>query len=124
MRRFIKFGLIGIINTGITIASYAFLVYTVGMNFIIANIIAYTLGMINSYFWNKNWVFQVKENHLSHYVKFFVVNIAILGLNTLCLFILVSTFHINKLISQILAVGLSMVLNFFLTKTWTFAQKK
>jgi putative flippase GtrA len=123
MEKFIKFGFIGIINTAITIASYAFLVYVMDVNFIIANIIAYMLGMINSYIWNKNWVFRVKESNLGIYVKFFVINLAMLGLNSLGLFILVDTYHLNKLIAQLVVVGLGMVLNFFLTKTWAFAQR-
>jgi putative flippase GtrA len=124
MGKFIKFGFIGIINTAITIASYAFFVYIVDMNFIIANIIAYILGMINSYIWNKNWVFQVKDSNFSIYLKFIVVNLAMLALNSLGLFFLVDRFHLNKLIAQILVVGLGMALNFFLTKTWTFAQTR
>ncbi|QCJ44141.1 GtrA family protein [Bacillus sp. S3] len=124
MKKLMKFGFIGIINTAITIASYAFFVYVLGMNFILANIFAYLLGMFNSYIWNKNWVFQVKESNFLIYVKFITVNLAVLGLNSLGLFILVDTFQFNEFISQVLVVGLSMIVNFILTKTWTFAQKR
>jgi putative flippase GtrA len=124
MERFIKFGLIGVINTAITILSYSFFVYIMDINYILANIIAYMLGMINSFIWNKNWVFQVKESHLSIYVRFLIVNLAMLGFNTLGLIVLVNTFQLNKLISQIVVVGLGMVINFFLTKTWAFAQNR
>lgn len=123
MKKLIKFGFVGIINTAITIGSYAFLVYFVRMNFIIANIIGYLLGMINSYIWNKNWVFQVTESYISTYIKFVVVNIAMLGFNSFCLYILVNIYSLNKLISQIIVVGLGMIINFILTKTWIFAQK-
>lgn len=124
MIKLLKFGLIGILNTSITIGSYAVFVYIFNMNFIIANIIAYILGMINSYFWNKNWVFEVKESNTFTYVKFIVVNVGMLGFNSLGLYILVSNFHINKMISQIIIVGASMFLNFILTKTWTFRSNK
>jgi putative flippase GtrA len=124
MKRFIKFGLIGVINTAITIISYSFFVYIMDINYILANIIAYMLGMINSFIWNKNWVFRVKESDLSIYLRFLIVNLAMLGFNTLGLFILVNTFQLNKLISQIAVVGLGMVINFFLTKTWAFAQNR
>lgn len=122
MEKFIKFGLVGVLNTGITIFSYAILVYVFKMYFILANIIAYFLGMINSYIWNKNWVFKVKESHFLIYIKFVVVNIFVLGLNTLGLFILVDIYEINKMISQILVVGISTIINFLLTKLWTFSQ--
>ncbi|MCQ6278667.1 GtrA family protein [Bacillus sp. EB600] len=124
MSKLFKFGFIGIINTAITIVSYAFLVYAVRMNFLLANIIAYILGMINSYIWNKNWVFQVKENNISIYIKFITVNLVMLGFNSLGLYILASIFNLNKLISQIIVVGLGLFINFILTKTWTFAPKR
>lgn len=124
MKKLLKFGLIGILNTAITIGSYAVFVYMFNMNFIIANIIAYILGMINSYFWNKNWVFEVKESNMFTYVKFIVVNVGMLGFNSLGLYILVSNFHMNKMISQIIVVGASLFLNFILTKTWTFRSNK
>lgn len=123
MKELLKFSLIGILNTAITIGSYGILVYLFNMNYIIANIISYMLGMINSYIWNKNWVFKVKESSYLIYLKFLLVNIIILGLNTLCLFILVNMFNLNKLFSQIIVVGIGMGLNFILTKTWTFASK-
>jgi putative flippase GtrA len=124
VEKLLKFGFIGIINTVITIVSYGFMVYILKMNFILANIVAYVLGMINSYIWNKNWVFQVKDSNFLIYVKFLVVNLSMLGFNTLGLFILVNTFNLNKLISQILMVGIVMIINFLLSKTWTFAPKR
>ncbi|MFK9090243.1 GtrA family protein [Bacillus salipaludis] len=124
MTKFIKFGFVGIVNTAITIGSYAFFIYIAGMNYILANIIAYVLGMVNSFIWNKKWVFQIKESHFTVYVKFLAVNILMLGINSLGLFILVNILHFHKLVSQFAVVGVGMVLNFFLTSTWAFAQKK
>lgn len=124
MKKIFKFGLIGILNTLITIASFAFLVYVLKMNYMIANVIAYILGMINSYIWNKNWVFNVKESHIFIYVKFIVVNLAMLGFNSLGLYYLVNMLNFNKLISQIIVIGIGMVFNFLLSKTWTFASKR
>jgi putative flippase GtrA len=124
MLQLIKFGIIGFLNTSITLSTYALLVYVVGVNFLLANIIGYLLGGINSYIWNKNWVFQVREHRFSFYVKFIIVNVAMLGLHTLGLFILVELLDLQKMISQIIVVGLVMVINFFLTKTWSFATRK
>ena len=69
MKRFIKFGLIGVLNTLITISSYMLLVY-LGVYYILANIIGYSLGIINSFYWNKNWVFQVSSKQRNIFMKF------------------------------------------------------
>src|SRR6476646_9160108 len=88
MKKFLKFWVIGILNTLITIGSFMLLVY-LGMNYIFANIIGYGIGVINSFYWNKHWVFQVKSNHKNIFLKFVVVNLITLSLNTLSLYVFV-----------------------------------
>ena len=58
------------------------------------------------------------------FFKFLTVNLIVLGFNTLCLFILVDKLTVNKLIAQIFAIGVGMVINFVLNKIWTFNQTK
>ncbi|MGF9963871.1 GtrA family protein [Bacillus rhizoplanae] len=123
MGKFLKFGLVGLFNTAITIITYMILV-KLGVYYIAANTIAYLLGVVNSYYWNKNWVFQATNNSLSIFMKFTVVNLIVLGFNTLSLFILVDKFSIHEFIAQIFAIGVGMFINFFLNKTWTFDKEK
>ncbi len=119
MKKFMKFGLIGILNTLLTIGSYMLFVY-LGMNYIIANVIGYGIGVINSYYWNKNWVFQVSSNQRSIFVKFVVVNLITLVINTLALYILANYLDIHPYLAQIFATGFGLLINFFLNKKWTF----
>ena len=70
-----KFGLVGILNTFITIGSYMLLVY-LGINYLLANVIGYILGVINSFYWNKNWVFKVSSNQRNIFMKFVIVNLS------------------------------------------------
>ena len=53
MEKLLKFGLVGIFNTLITIISF-WILLKFGMNYLIANTIAYLIGVANSYYWNKN----------------------------------------------------------------------
>lgn len=71
MGAFVKFGIVGLGNTLITIGSYHVFVY-LGLNYILANVISYLLGMMNSYYWNKNWVFRVKPNEKKHLSNLFL----------------------------------------------------
>ncbi|MDA2384299.1 GtrA family protein [Bacillus cereus] len=119
MKKFLKFSLIGILNTFITIISYIALV-KVGINYLTANCFAYLIGVINSYYWNKNWVFEFKNKEISLFLKFLTVNIIVLTFNTINLFILVDKFFINKFISQLVSISVGMIMNFFLNKLWTF----
>ena len=119
MIKFIKFGIVGIFNTIITIGSYMVLVF-LGVNYLLANIIGYILGVINSHYWNKSWVFQVKSNQKRLFLIFVLVNLGTLGINTTILFVCVHYFYLNSYISQIFATGIGLVFNFVLNKVWTF----
>ncbi|UYX52115.1 GtrA family protein [Bacillus thuringiensis] len=121
MEKFVKFSLVGIANTLITIISYVILV-KLGMNYLVANTLSYSIGVANSYYWNKNWVFQSNGKDLSIFIKFLTVNLIVFTFNILSLFILVAKFSINEFIAQIFAIGIGMMINFFLNKMWTFSQ--
>ncbi|QIW19345.1 GtrA family protein [Bacillus thuringiensis] len=110
MKKFLKFSLIGILNTLITMISYITSV-EFGINYLIVNCLAYLIGIINSYYWNKNWVFEFKNKEISLFLKFLTVNLIVLIFNTITLFILV-----DKLFS----ISVGMIMNFFLHKLWTF----
>jgi len=122
MEKLLKFGLVGVVNTLISIGCYILFV-KLGMHYIVANIISYLIGLVNSYYWNKKWVFKNKENHLSVFAKFVIVNLVVLSFNTLCLFLFVHKWGFNQYLSQIVATALGMGINFILNKKWTFESK-
>ena len=125
MKTFLKFGTVGVLNTGITIVSYMIFIFF-GINYLLANIFAYGLGVINSYFWNRRWVFKEtqKTNQQYVFVKFVLVNLLTLGITTGILFILVQYLYIQEIIAQVLATGVGLIFNFLLNKTWTFGNKQ
>ena len=57
-----KYGVIGVMNTLITAVSFYLLNTWLGVPYGPANIIGYVLGVINSFIWNRNWVFMNKKN--------------------------------------------------------------
>ena len=120
--RIIKFGIIGISNTLINWIIF-FLLNLVEVNYILANIIAYSLATINSYIWNSKWVFKYNNEKLVSSLKFIIVNLVGLILNTIILFILVDMFNINKIISLVMATGVVMIINYISNRLWVFKQK-
>jgi putative flippase GtrA len=111
--------MIGVLNTAITVLVYNLLTF-LGSYYIAANVIGYAVGTLNSYFWNKSWVFKTKEANSTLFIKFIVVNLITLLLNNITLYILVSQAGMNKTISQLAATAVGMVINFVLNKLWTF----
>ncbi|MBM7654755.1 GtrA family protein [Neobacillus cucumis] len=122
MEKLFKFGLVGIVNTLISIGFYMLFV-KLGMNYILANILSYMIGLLNSYYWNKKWVFKNTGNHLSVFTKFVMVNLIVLGINTLSLFLLVNKLGLNQYVAQLISTVIGMGINFILNKKWTFEAK-
>ena len=115
MEKLFKFGLVGIVNTLISIGFYMLFV-KLGMNYILANILSYMIGLLNSYYWNKKWVFKNTGNHLSVFTKFVMVNLIVLGINTLSLFLLVNKLGLNQYVAQLISTVIGMGINFILNK--------
>ena len=58
----LKYGVIGVMNTLITLVSFYLLNTKLGVPYGPSNIIGYVLGVINSFIWNRNWVFKTGVN--------------------------------------------------------------
>ena len=119
MKRFLKFGTVGLFNTLITLGSYTLFV-SIGMNYLLANVLGYGLGVLNSYYWNKKWVFQIKEGRANVFLKFVAVNLLTLAFNTSILYLLVNRVGLHPVVANVLAVGCGLVLNYILNYKWTF----
>ena len=118
--RFIKFGLVGVLNTLINWILFI-LLNSFGTYYIISNVIAYSISTLNSYLWNSKWVFKYSGDNVKETsVKFIVLNIIGLTLNTIILYLLVDIVGLNKLIALVITTGIVMILNYFINKLWVF----
>ena len=120
LSRFIKFGLVGVLNTIINWILFI-LLNSMGVYYIISNIIAYSISTLNSYLWNSKWVFKYTGDNVNQTTfKFITLNIIGLVLNTIILFLLVDIIKLPKIISLIITTGIVMILNYFINKLWVF----
>jgi len=54
----IKFSIVGVLNTALTLSVIFILVKELHVHYITANIAGYAIGVMNSFLWNKIWVFK------------------------------------------------------------------
>lgn len=120
-KEFIKFSIVGVSNTLITLISYNILI-SLGINYIISNIVGYAFGTINGFIWNKKWVFKSNKQSSILFVKFIIVNLITLSFSTMGLLILVNNLNSNKVVAQIMATFITLTINYTLNKLWTFSQ--
>ena len=121
--QFFKFCLIGLLNTGIHYVVFLLLLRLAGIHYLVATVIGYCCGVINSYLMNRTWTFRgAATRRHREFLKFFGVNTVSLGVNVVALEVFVAHLHIPEEFALILAIGLSTVTNFVGNKFWTFQE--
>lgn len=134
--QFVKFGIVGVSNTLISYVSYVIslkLFEQIGVlpriDYLVAQAIAFFIGLLWSYFWNNRFVFTKKEgesrNSWSTFFKMFISYASTsLILNSILAYIWVEVVGISKLIAPIINLLVSVPLNFIINKFWAFRTKK
>jgi len=121
--QFIKFSIVGISNTLISIAAY-YLFLFMGIHYIAANTIGYLLGTLNAYYWNNKYVFKKgrgeERSSLSSLIKSFLSYGITYLLSTGLLYVWVDIMGIPETIAPIINLCITTPLNFFLNKLWAF----
>lgn len=123
IKQFIRFALVGCLNTGLDFMIYAALTRLFLFweeHYLIANFIAFSTATVNSYLLNKYWTFKDKsKKHSQQYAKFFTVSFIGLLLTEIILYMLVEA-GMHDLLAKLLAIGVILFWNFFANKMWTF----
>ena len=121
-RQFIKFALVGVVNTVIDLSVYSALVFWLDVHYLIANIFAFAAAAGHSYLLNRRWTFRSDDPRWHRQaLKYFLVLGIGFGLNELILFILVEHAGFGKLLAKGLAIIIVLFWNFGANKLWTFS---
>ncbi len=145
IRQFIKFGIVGLSNTALSYIIYAVLVY-LGLHYIVASVISFMLSVLNSFYWNKRYVFvpdkdndnnkdgdndphqqkhqqerQQKYGFWGALLKTYA-SYALTGfvLQNILLFVFISALNLSEYIAPLLSLAVTVPLNFVLNKKWAF----
>ena len=130
----VKYGLVGVSNSLITLIVIFICNDILGMKLMLADVLGYVAGLINSFVWNKNWVFKSHNHRLrNEMMLFFVGFLVCFGLQFLTVILLrnpmkglgISMLDIpSDVIGEYVAVCLGMVVytlsNFVYNRCVTF----
>lgn len=121
--KLIRFSIVGVGNTLVNWSIFIIL-NAFGVYYIISNIIAYIIATINSYIWNSSWVFKYGQGlNINTSVKFFILNLVGLTVNTTIMYILVDILNFNKFIALVIASIFVVIMNYTINKLWVFKEK-
>lgn len=130
--QFVKFGIVGFSNTIISYLLYAagLLVFQryhlfVRCDYLIAQIVAFILSVLWSFYWNNKMVFRLKQGEkrsvwqslLKTYISYSFTG---LFLNSILLILWVNILGISEFIAPIINLLISVPLNFIINKFWAF----
>jgi putative flippase GtrA len=120
-KKVMKFGVVGGITTMLSYGIYILLSEVLGMNYLVAQVISYLMGLVVGFFMNRNWTFsshlEEDEKYFSRYLMVYLVS---LGLSNAFLWVLVDNGIFESWFANILATGLSTATNFIGTNYIVF----
>lgn len=126
--QFIKFGIVGLSNTVISLAVYEGCLY-LGMHYLPADALGLIISVINAYYWNNRVVFgDGQKKPFSHHVRMYFKSLAAYGgafvLNQLLLVLWIEIVGVPEWLAPFINLAVTIPLNFLVNKYWTFGQKK
>lgn len=124
IKEFFKFAIVGGMGTVWTILILYLLTEFAGIYYIMSATLAFLFAMTHNFVLNKIWTFKekIRANIKSKYIKFAIVSVVALGVNLSFLYIFTEFLGIYYLISQVLAIGVALIINFLGSKIWAFSK--
>ena len=125
--QFIKFGLVGISNTAVSMGTYYIFLWLSSDLYMIGSIVGTILSIANAFFWNDKFVFTSNANDwrskLKRLGKTYVSYGGTSILSNVLLWVEVTVFSISKSLTPIVNLMVTIPLNFVINKLWTFKTK-
>ena len=122
--QFIKFCLVGVSNTLISLAVYYVFVFIDERLYLAGNVAGWIVSVANAFFWNNRYVFSGKDKSLRANLKklgktYLSYGVTFL-LSTVLLYVEVDLLHLSVTLSPLFNLLITIPANFFLNKYWTF----
>lgn len=123
--QFIRFCVVGVLNTAIDLGLFALLTRLIGLDPLIANVLSFTTGAANSFLLNKYWTFGAGgrgQEMAVQATRFAVITLLVLSIHEGLLLLLHKQLGWPDLPVKVLAIGVGVVVGFVGNKLWTFAK--
>lgn len=130
--QFVKFGIVGVSNTVISYVLYAAILIVMrkaalfeSVDYLIAQIMAFVLSVLWSFYWNNKLVFTLEEGRKRSVWKalfktYISYSFTGLFLNSVLLVLWVRVCGISEFIAPIINLIISVPVNFLMNKLWAF----
>lgn len=118
LQQLAKFVIVGVASTIIDWGIYFVLADLVGWDPLIANIPAFAVATVFSFFTSIFWVFDTTKRKTRRrlFVEFIVLNLVAFALNELLLFVFINQLGLGNMIAKVITTAIVMVFNYLTRK--------
>ncbi len=122
IKEFFKFAYIGLMGTVLNLFILHFFTEFLGIYYIYSAVVGFVIAATHNYVLNKIWTFEerIRGKFFIKGIQFFIVSLVALGVNISLLYFFTEFLKIYYLISQAIAILITLFVNFFGNKIWTF----
>lgn len=113
--KFIRFAIVGCMNTLNYYILYLFLFHVVNFHYFFAHVGAFLFSMVGSFFLNSYFTFKSKPTW-KKFIQFPLTYVTNLLMSTIGMFLFIELFHFNETISPILAAVFAIPFTFLMSK--------
>ncbi len=120
--QFLRFCTVGLGNTTVDFTAF-FLLTLAGAPYLLAQVLSYSAGIANSYFFNRKWTFSVdRKANVPEAASFIIVNCLSLLISSGMLAVLHDVNHLNLWFCKVAATGTAVIVNYLGSRLWVFAE--
>ncbi len=119
-----RFIIVGLANTALGYAVIFSCMYLVGFSPELSNAAGYSVGLISSYFLNRQFTFRSTHERGVEFVRFAIVFISAFMVNFAVLIVLVRFLAVHNFLSQVIAGIFYIGVTYFLNKHYVFRAAK
>ena len=120
LHEFLRFVVVGIINTACNYGLFLLLLAIINLNYLIAGASGFMCGAITGFILNRKWTFNSNICYKSGMTKYMAIQIFCLGLHILTQMISTNLFSVPEILSQFIGIAITTFVNFFLIRSLIF----
>ena len=124
IRKFMKFGVIGVLNTLVDLGSYYVLNKIIGSGPYLSQVLSFLIAALNSFLFNKFWTFE-KRNPVTRReaMRYLVTNAGYLTCSLLIMRVFIGVLGLDPFVAKFPTAAFMVFFNYLMGKIWVFSDK-
>ncbi|HKG02299.1 MAG TPA: GtrA family protein [Conexibacter sp.] len=117
----VRFAFVGASGYVVNLAVFTTCVHVLGVDYRVAPVLAFLVGVANNFWWNRHWTFDARDGHAGFQAaRFLTVSVVAFLFSYGVFLLLVERADLPKVLAQAIAIVAATPLAFLGQKLWSF----